>query len=161
MPRRINDHVLPLLRVKPDLRRVDGDILVALRLQRVHQIGPLKWHAAPLRDLLKLLQLTFGKRTSVVEQPSHKRRFAMIDMPDDHDLKLLGRRRRTVSFNHMNLRYMYPSRRSFSNASSLSLSCARPDRSAVRVCRNSSTISRTLFAFDLIGEVHGAQPRLR
>ena len=57
--------------------------------------------------------------------------------------------------------HIYPSRRSFSKASSLSLSWARPERSEVLVWRSSAMISLTVWACDLIGKVHGAQPRLR
>src|SRR5438876_10415538 len=64
-------------------------------------------------------------------------------------------------FNSCLLPHIYPSRLSFSKASSLSLSCARPDRSEVLVWRNSSMISRTVLALDLMGKVQGAQPRLR
>src|SRR6267143_4714773 len=55
--------------------------------------------------------------------------------------------------------YMYPSFRS--NSIPRPSSCARPDRSATVVCRNSSIMSSTDFAVDLIGVVQGAQPRLR
>src|SRR5215469_15694738 len=40
-------------------------------------------------------------------------------------------------------------------------SCARPDRSATVVCRSSSIMSSTFLAVDLMGNVQGAQPRLR
>src|SRR5207344_230059 len=55
--------------------------------------------------------------------------------------------------------YMYPSLRS--NSIPRPSSCARPDRSATVVCRNSSMMSSTDFAVDLIAVVQGAQPRLR
>ncbi len=64
--RRIDDHVLSLPCVEPDLRRVDGDVLVPLRLQGIHQIGPLERHAAALGGLLELLQFAFGERAGVV-----------------------------------------------------------------------------------------------
>ncbi len=57
--------------------------------------------------------------------------------------------------------HIYPSRLSFSKASSLSWSWARPERSGVRVRRSSSMIWRTVRAVDLTGSVQGAQPRLR
>src|SRR5579884_4384194 len=55
--------------------------------------------------------------------------------------------------------HMYPSLRSSSILRPSS--CARPARSATVVCRNSSMMSSTDLAVDLIGNVQGAQPRLR
>ena len=79
-----------LLRVEPDLRGVDGDVLVALGLQGVHQVGPFEGHAAALGDLLELLQLAFGQRAGVVEQPAHQGGLAVVHVADDDDLELLG-----------------------------------------------------------------------
>ena len=90
VPRRVDDHVLPLLRMEPDLRGVDGDVLVALGLERVHQVRPLEGDAAALGDLLELLQLAFGQRARVVEQPAHQRGLAVVHVADDDDLELLG-----------------------------------------------------------------------
>ncbi len=46
------------------------DVLVALGLQRVHQVGPLEGHAAALGDLPELLELAVGQRAGVVEEPA-------------------------------------------------------------------------------------------
>ena len=120
---RVDDDVLALLGAKPDLRGVDRDVLVALGLQRVHQIGPLERHAAALRDVRELLELAVGQRAGVVEQTADERGFAVVHVPDDDETELVPR------VGH----HMYPSRRSFSNASSLSWSCARPARSGTFV----------------------------
>ena len=68
--RGVDDHVLALGGAKPDLRRVDRDVLVALGLQAVHQIGELEGHTAALRDGHKLFVLAVGQRACVVEQPA-------------------------------------------------------------------------------------------
>ena len=86
MARCVDDDVLALLRVKPDLRRVDRDILVAFGLETVHQVGPLKRNAAPFGDALQLLQLAFRQRAGVVKKPPDEGALAMIDMADNHDL---------------------------------------------------------------------------
>ena len=72
--------------MKPDLRGVDGDVLVALGLQRIHQVGPFEGHAAPLGDSLQLLELAFRQRAGVVKKPADKSGFAMVDVADDDDL---------------------------------------------------------------------------
>ena len=87
---RVDDDVLALVRVEPDLGGIDGDVLVALGLERVHQVGPLEGHAAALGDLLELLQLALGQRAGVVEQPADKSGFAMVHVADNDDLQLLG-----------------------------------------------------------------------
>jgi len=60
--------------------------------------------------------------------------------------------------------YMYPSRLNVSNPPSSSLSCSRPDRSAILEnfpLFSSSIISATFFDSDSTGEVHGQHPRER
>ena len=47
--RRVDDHVLAFRRAEPDLRGVDGDVLVALGLQAVHQKRPLERHRRAVR----------------------------------------------------------------------------------------------------------------
>ena len=92
--RRVNDDVAPLLRVEPDLRGVNGDVLVALGLERVHQVGPFEGDAAALGDLLELLQLALGQRAGVVKEPAHQGGLAVVHMAEDDDLKLFGAGRR-------------------------------------------------------------------
>ena len=87
-PGRVDDDVLPFLRVKPNLRGVDRDVLVALGLQRVHQVRPLERHAAALGDFLQLLQFAFRQRAGVVQQAAHKRGLAVVHVADDDDLQL-------------------------------------------------------------------------
>ena len=76
--------------MEPDLRRINADILVALGLERVHQVRPFKGDAAALGDLLELLQLAFGQRARVVQQPAHQGGLAVVHMAQDDDLELLG-----------------------------------------------------------------------
>ena len=70
---RVDDDVFALLGAEPDLARVDGDVLVALGLQRVHEVGELERHAAALRDRDELLVFALGQRAGVVEQPADER----------------------------------------------------------------------------------------
>ena len=71
--------------MEPDLRGVDGDALVALGLERVHQERPFERHAALLAHGLDRLELAVGQRAGVVEQAADQRRLAVVDMADDDD----------------------------------------------------------------------------
>ena len=62
VPGRVDDDVFALRGAEPDLARVDGDVLVALGLQRVHEVGELERHAAALRDRHELL--VFARRAA-------------------------------------------------------------------------------------------------
>ena len=88
---RVDDDVLALLRAEPDLARVDGDVLVALGLQRVHQVGELERHAAALRNRDELFVLAVGQRAGVVEEPADERGFAVVDVPHDDEPELVPR----------------------------------------------------------------------
>ena len=94
--RRVDDHVLALLAAEPDLRGVNGDVLVALGLQGVHEVGPLEGHAAPRGDGLQLLELAFRQRAGVVQKPADKCGFAVVHVADDDNLQLFHGRCRTV-----------------------------------------------------------------
>ena len=121
MTRRVDQNVLPLRRPEVNVRDVDGDPLVALRLQRVHQKGPLERHAAALAHRLDGVDLAFRKRTRIVEQPPDHARLAVIDMADHHDLEgRPGLDRQVPRQIHLVHVYMYPAARSRSKASSLS-----------------------------------------
>jgi hypothetical protein len=85
VPRRVDDHVVAQRRLEPDLRGVDGDRLVALRLEGVQHEGPLDRHAAARRDRLQLLHLARRQRAGVVQQPADQRRLAVVDVADDDD----------------------------------------------------------------------------
>jgi hypothetical protein len=89
--RRINDDVLPFPGLKPDLGRIDGDVLVSFGLQGIHQVGPFERNPASLGDCLELLELALGQRSGVMKQSSNEGRLAMIHMTDDDDLQLLAR----------------------------------------------------------------------
>src|SRR5207244_6831053 len=136
--------------MKPNLRRIDRDVLVPLRLQGVHEIRPLERHTPPLRDLLQLLQLAFGQRPGVMKQPAYERGLSMVHVPHNHDFQLFSWSAdvhlpsyitNLTCVTYLTPSHIYPSRRSFSKASSLSLSCARPARSGTLVWRSSSMIS--------------------
>jgi hypothetical protein len=57
---RVDDDVVAGGRAQPDLRGVDGDALVALVLEGIHEEGPLEGHAAPLAHDLDGLELALG-----------------------------------------------------------------------------------------------------
>src|SRR3546814_655204 len=159
MTGRIDDDVIALLGLEPDLRRVDGDALVALRLERVHQEGPFERHAAPLAHRLDGLELAFRKRPGVVKQAADQRGLAVIDVADDDDAELLPeqvRGGRDGPARH----YMYPAARRRSKASSVSRSMARPARSGARVCSRSSMISSMVAALLALGDVRSEERRV-
>jgi len=85
----VNDDVLAFGGSEPDLRRVNGDILIALGLERVHEIGPLEGYAAAFGNGLELLELALGQRAGVMEQAADERGFAVVHVSHDHDLELL------------------------------------------------------------------------
>jgi hypothetical protein len=87
--RGIDDDVLAFGRSKPDLSRVDGDVLVTLGLERVHEIGPLEWNAPTFGHQAELFQFPLRKGAGVVEQPAHEGGLAVVDVADDDDLELL------------------------------------------------------------------------
>ena len=90
MTGRINDNVLTLFSLEPNLRGVDGDVLIALGLQRIHQVRPFEGDTAPFGNLLKLLQFAFGQRAGVMEEAADKSGFTVVHMADDHDFELLA-----------------------------------------------------------------------
>ena len=87
----VDDDVLALRRPEPDLARIDGDVLVALGLQRVHQIGELERNASALCDGDELFVFAFGKRAGVVKQTADERRFAVVDVSHDDKSELVPR----------------------------------------------------------------------
>ena len=90
MPGRVDDDVGALFGLEEDLRGVDGDALVALGLDGVHQEGPFERHAAPFGHRLDRLELAVGQRARVVDQPADQGRLAVVDMADDDDLHGVG-----------------------------------------------------------------------
>ena len=60
VPRRVDQDVMALIGVEEDLGDVDGDALVALRLQRVQQKCPFERHAALFAHRAHRLELPSG-----------------------------------------------------------------------------------------------------
>ena len=155
---RIDDEIGTRCRVETDLRRVDGDALVAFGLEGIQQEGPFERHAALFRHRLDGFQLAVGHRAGVVDQPSDQRGLAVIDMADDDD----GQRAHPLDHALGRLaHHIYPAVRSRSKASSVSLSMARPLRSGTRVCSSSAMISSMVAASLATGWVMSMSPRLR
>src|SRR6185312_17321800 len=150
MARRVDDHVVAPLALEAHPRRVDGDALVALHLERIHHERPLKRHAALAARLLQRRHLALRQRAGVVQQPPDQGRLAVIDVADNGNGKgatviLLPSsvtHRATSSIETAFLTpHMYPPARSRSKASSASWSWARPARSAMRVLSSSAMIA--------------------
>ena len=99
--RRIDQHEIPRARAELDLAGVDGDVLVALGLQRIEHERPFERHAAPRAHGLQLFELAVRQAVGFVEQPADQRRLAVVDMADDDDADQrprIGRAPRGVSF---------------------------------------------------------------
>ncbi len=157
MAGRVDDDVIAQFGAKPDLRGIDGDALVALRLEGIHQEGPFEGHAAALAHGLDGVELAVGERARVVEQAADQGGLAVIDMADDDDAQGLARR----DHFRTHLHHMYPAARSRSKASSVSRSMARPARSGAVVASSSAMISSRVAALLTIGEVMSWSPSER
>jgi hypothetical protein len=90
MPGRVDQDVFARGRAEPRLRRVDRDVLIALALERVGEVGELERGAAPPRNRLELLELAVGQRSRIEQQAADERRFPVIDVADDDELDLRG-----------------------------------------------------------------------
>ncbi len=88
MAGRVDQHDVARIGAEADLRGVDGDALVALRLQRVEQERPFERHAAPGADRFQHFQLAVGQAAGLVQQAADQRRLAVVDMADDDDADL-------------------------------------------------------------------------
>ena len=89
MPRCINDHVIAKSAMKPNLRDINRDVLIPLRLQRIHEERPFKRHIPPATNRLDLLIFAFGKGSCFMQKTADQRRFTMINMAHDHHAKSL------------------------------------------------------------------------
>jgi hypothetical protein len=72
-------------RAEEGLRRVDRDVVLALFLKRVHQVGELELPPLLAARSLDLLVSLLGKRAGVVEQPTDQGRFPVVHVPHDDD----------------------------------------------------------------------------
>src|SRR6266851_2342231 len=155
MAGRVDDDIGARGAGEADARRVDGDALVALDLERVHDEGPFERHAALAARLLERRDLALGQRAGVVQEAADEGRLAVVDMADDGDGKGAA-----VVHGERAL-HMYPPASRRSKASSASWSWARPARSAIRVPASSAMMSSTLAAALAMVPVQGAQPSER
>src|SRR5690606_40576442 len=112
--------------------------------------------------LADALQFALGQRAGVGQQAADHGALAVVHVAHDHDVHA-GAARGGIRILIIRGHYMYPSRRRVSKPPS-SLSCARPERSAMLAnlpVFSSSTISETLRASESTGLVQGAQPSER
>ena len=71
---RINNHIVACIGGEPDLRRVNRDRLIALRLKCIQDKRPLqRIRTAFLADILQLLILPVRQGTGIIEQATYKR----------------------------------------------------------------------------------------
>ncbi len=76
--------------LKPDLRGVNGDVLVALGLEGVHEVGPFKGHAAPLGRLSAIApSCPSGSEPVSCNKPADKGGFAMVHVADDDNFAVV------------------------------------------------------------------------
>ena len=85
VPGGVDDDVGTQRGLEEGLGRVDGDVMLPLLLQRVHEVGELE--RPPLRPTGRLdLPVPFlGQGTGVVEQPPYKGRLSVVHVAHDHD----------------------------------------------------------------------------
>src|SRR5689334_2562652 len=83
---RIDDDEITAVDPEPGARRIDGDGLVAFRLQRVERERPFERDAASLARLPQFIDFAAPQRVRLVQQPPDEGRFAMVDVADDDEL---------------------------------------------------------------------------
>ena len=88
VPRCIDDGVTAAPGTKRNLRRIDRDILFLLLEQRVKQEREFKLHRFGRAGLFYLVDLAFGERAGVVQDPSNQRRLAMVNVTDENNTQL-------------------------------------------------------------------------
>jgi capsular polysaccharide biosynthesis protein len=81
---RREEHVFAMRGLEANLRGVDGDPLVPLGLHGIDYEGPFKRHAALVGHPPHRVQLALGQRIRLVEQASHERGLAVIDVAYDY-----------------------------------------------------------------------------
>ena len=143
---RVDDDDAAAAVVHPHPRRLDRDRLVALFLRRIDGERPLDREAAAFARGDDLFRLAVGETAGIVQQPSDKGGFTVVDVTCDR---------------YAQVHYMYPPARRRSNEASLSLSIVRPARSGTRVARSSSMISSIVEALLSIGTVMFFSPSER
>ncbi len=84
--RGIENQIVPLLALEEHPGGIDGDALGLLVLQGIEQEGILERLRVQLALGANLLQLPFGKRVGVGQQPAYDGALAVIDVADDHDV---------------------------------------------------------------------------
>jgi hypothetical protein len=85
VPRRVDDHIRPAAGVKEHPRRVDGDSLRPLVLERVEQKGILERPRGPDAQVSNLLQLSFRQGSRVRQQSANDGALAMVHMTHDDE----------------------------------------------------------------------------
>src|SRR6202166_4607296 len=161
VPRRVDYRVAAIAVGEPDSRRVDGDGLVALLLERVQNVRPLRRDAAPRARGDDVVDLRLVQQSQVVHQAADEGRLPVVDVARDDDARDVAVGRTRGRLLRFELHYMYPAERRRSNESSLSLSITRPARSGSRVAASSAMISSRVAAVLAIGTVMFFSPSER
>ena len=92
----IDDDVLAAGGLEGNAAHIDGDALIALRLERIQQERPLHTLAAAFGDGANLLDLAFRQRPGFIQQAADEGRFAVVDMADDDQLQGILSRKHDV-----------------------------------------------------------------
>ena len=100
--RSVDDDVGALRRAEEALRRVDGNILLPLFLEGVHQVREFELPPLLPAGPLDLPVPLHGKRSRIVKEPADQRGLAVVHVAHDHDPQ-------RVAQSH----HMYPRERSF------------------------------------------------
>ena len=83
VPRCVDQHVLASFGPKPDLGRVDRDVLIALRLKCVGEIRQLERDTTAPGDGNQLLVLALEERARVEQEPSNQRGLSVVNVTYD------------------------------------------------------------------------------
>ena len=83
--RRVDEDDAMSAGVEPDLRGVDRHVLVALGLERVHQVRELERDTTARGRGDELVVLPHRQRVGVVKEPAYQRGFAVVDVADENE----------------------------------------------------------------------------
>ena len=82
--RGVDDEIIPLRRLEEAARRVDGDALTALVLERVEKEGVLERLRVAAAHLAYLLKLALRQRIGIGKQPPDNGGFSVVNVTDNY-----------------------------------------------------------------------------
>ena len=90
MARRVDDQEVALRGLEEDPRRVDGDPLRLLVLERVEEERILERLGVPFAVRLNHLELALGERVGIHQQPADDGALAVVDVSGDDETQPLA-----------------------------------------------------------------------